>query len=128
MHLFFGVAWVIFAIFALNNIKALSWLDYGYFLLSIIYFSQFFYEYRNQYLTIENGSIRKNSFLGKTVELNKITEIKKFAGDYMLKTDSLEFKINTELIDEYSLMDLNKILEKIDLPANKTPFAKPAYL
>ena len=53
--------------------------------------------------------------------------IKKFAGDYTLKTEQMELKINTELIDKDSLMELNKILAELNLPPEKTPFPKPIY-
>ena len=79
----------------------------------------------NQYLTIENGIIRKNGLYGfrKKINLNEINWIKKFAGDYTLKTETKELKINTELIEEKSLAELNSVLGKLNLPADKTPFA-----
>ena len=79
----------------------------------------------NQYLTIENGTIRKNGLygLGKKLNLNEVNWIKKFAVDYTLKTKKRDLKINTELIDKDSLNELNKILAGLNLPPEKTPFA-----
>ena len=59
----------------------------------------------------------------KKINLNEINWIKKFAGDYTLKTEQKELKINTELIDENSLTELNRILAELNLPPEKTPFA-----
>ncbi|CAZ98557.1 Conserved hypothetical protein [Zobellia galactanivorans] len=76
-------------------------------------------------MRIENGTIRKNGLngYGKKINLNEINWIKKFAGDYTLKTETKELKINTELIDKTSLTELNSILKELNLPADKTPFA-----
>ena len=46
-----------------------------------------------------------------------------FAGDYTLKTETKELKINTELIEEKSLSELNSILTELNLSPEKTPFA-----
>lgn len=50
----------------------------------------YFYEYFNPYLTIENGIIKTNNPFGKKMNLTEIKRIKKFAGDYILKTDKAE--------------------------------------
>ena len=97
--------------------ESLRWTDYGYLLAGILYLGHYLYDLNNQYLTIENGTIRKNALYGfrKKIELNDINSIKKFAGDYTLKTETKELKINTELIDEKSLAELNRILTELDL-------------
>ena len=51
----------------------------------------------------------------KKINLNEIKRIKKFAGEYILKTDSTELKINTDLIEEKSLSELNTVLENLNL-------------
>ena len=98
-------------------------IDYAWIGLAGLSIGTYFYEYKNQYLTIENGHIFKNYPFGNKIKLTDINRIKKFAGDYILKTDNLELTINTQLIDEKSLKDLYSILEKLDLPEDKTPFA-----
>ena len=102
-------------------------MDFGYVFMSILYFGQHIYEYKNQYLTIQDGTIRKNSWYGKKLDLNQITWIKKFAGDYILKTDKEELTINTELIEEKSIAELNRILGELNLSPEKTPFANNTY-
>ncbi len=52
---------------------------------------------------------------GKKLNLTEIKSIKKFAGDYILKTDNKELTINTQMIDSNSLTDLNTELEKLDV-------------
>ena len=127
MNLFIGIAWTIFALLTFSYDGETRWMDYGYVVIAILYIGQYIYEYRNQYLTIKNGMIRKNGLFGKKLELEKIVWIKKFAGDYILKTDTRELTINTEWIDEKSILELNKELGKLDLPPEKTPFANTVY-
>ena len=78
----------------------------------------YFYEYFNQYLTIGNGIIKINSPFGKKMNLAEIKRIKKFAGDYILKTEKAELTINTQMIDPNSLAELNAELEKLNVEWN----------
>lgn len=81
--------------------------------MGILYVGTYFFENKKQYLTIENGIISKNHLLPKKINLNEIKQIKKFAEDYILKTDSTELRINTELIEENSLTELNTLLDNL---------------
>jgi hypothetical protein len=121
INLMFGIVWIGLGIFSLLEDESERWFDYGYLLAGILYLRHYLYDLNNQYLTIENGTIRKNALFGfrKKIELNDINSIKKFAGDYTLKTETKELKINTELIDEKSLAELNKILVELDLSPEK---------
>jgi hypothetical protein len=113
-YLIFGILWLVLGtsavIFDLNNP-----FSYGYLLLGILYVGTYLFENKKQYLTIENGIISKNHLIPKKINLNEIKRIKKFAGDYILKTDSTELKINTDLIEEKSLEELNTVLENLNL-------------
>lgn len=92
----------------------------------IFHLAQYIYENKKQYLTIENGTISKNLlFQTKKMNLNEITQIKKFAGDYILKSKLEELTITTQIIDADSLVDLNAALEQLELPADRTPFTRP---
>lgn len=122
-HLIFGMLWTILGFLNLNYSGGNSWIDYGFLVIAILYWSSYFYEKSNQYLTVDDDSIKRNSIAGKKIYLSDITWIKKFAGDYILKTDTKELTINTEVVDEKSLSELNRILSKLNLPADKTPFA-----
>ena len=122
-NLFIGIAWGIFGLLSFTYDGPIRWMDFGYIFMSLLYFGQYIYESQNQYLTIENGMIRKNRFFGDKLELSQITWIKKFAGDYILKTERQELTINTEWIDEKSMKDLIGILYELKLPPEKTPFA-----
>ena len=94
------------------------WTDYGFLIISILYLGTYFYEKKNQYLTIKKGQILVNQPFGKKIILAEIKRIKKFAGDYILKTDKKELTINTQIIDPNSLAELNNELEKLNVEWN----------
>lgn len=81
----------------------------------IFSFAVYYFENKKQYLTIKNGFLIKNSLFPKKVCLKEIQQIKKFAGDYTLKTNKTDLTINTQIIDENSLLDLNRELENLNL-------------
>jgi hypothetical protein len=113
-YLIFGILWLVLGttavIFNSDNI-----FNYGYLIIGILYFGTYLFENNKQYLTIENGIISKNHLIPKKINLNEIKRIKKFAGDYILKTDSTELRINTELIEKNSLAELDTVLENLNL-------------
>jgi hypothetical protein len=43
-------------------------------------------------------------------------------GIYYLRTDKTVFKIDTDLIDTASLLQLHALLKDLNLPADKNPF------
>ena len=112
--LIFGIVWLALGttavIFNSDNV-----FNYGYLIIGFLYFGTYLFENNKQYLTIENGIISKNQLIPKKINLNKINRIKKFAGDYILKTDSTELRINTELIEKKSLTELDTVLENLNL-------------
>lgn len=127
-NLILGLIWVGFGIVSLVAEDRKSWTDYGYMVVGLIYLGHYAYDRSQQYLTIENGMLRKNWLYGfrPSIELRDVVWIKKFAGDYTLKTETRDLKIDTDLIDPESLEELNRALGALDLPADKTPFAQPA--
>lgn len=115
--------WIGFGIFNLIEEDKIDWNDYGYLVIGMLYMGQYLYEISNQYLTIEQGILIKNSIIRKKIKISDIIRIKKFTGDYTLKTKTEELKINTQLIEAQSLAELNKILGNLKLPDENTPFA-----
>jgi len=106
---------IVFTVFIDSNKLELDSAGIG--LISGGIFSLTFYYYRmkKQYLTISRGILTKNTGISKKINLSEISSIKKFAGDYKLKTSKAELIINTEIIDRNSLTKLNTELEKLNL-------------
>jgi hypothetical protein len=113
--LIFGTLWLIISLLGIFIKENPYWTDYGFIIISFLYLGTYFYGKRNKYLTIENGQICVNKPFGKKIGLTEIKQIKKFAGDYILKTDKTELTINTQIIDEKSLAELNSELEQLEL-------------
>ena len=115
VYLTAGFFWFMFFNVILFEKEELNWIDYGWIVMSLIYLGIFFYRKKYYYLTIINDNIRVNGPLGKELKLTEIKRIKKFAGDYIIKTDQKEIIINTQIIDSSSLKELDAELEKLEV-------------
>ena len=118
INLIFGLVWLVWFFIGILTKDEPNWTDYGWIVISAMYLVGYFYQRQNKYLTIENGIIKINSPFGKKINLTEIKRIKKFAGDYILKTDNKELTINTQIIDPNSLAELNTELEKLNVEWN----------
>jgi len=94
-------------------------LYFGFILLGLLNLASYFFINYKQYLTIENDILTKNTLIPKKMSLSEIIRIKKRTGDYILKTEKDELRINTELIEKDSLVKLNSILDNLNLEKNK---------
>jgi len=92
-----------------------GWTDYIVVVVGAMYTTMYLSNYVNQYLTIDEVSIKLNSIFSEKILLSEIKVFKKFAGEYILKTDNKVLRIDTSLIDEESLVDLNRVLENLKL-------------
>lgn len=115
INLALGLVWLFWFITIYFSSEGTDWHDYGLGLFSMIYFGLYLYQRQNKYLTISDGWIKKNSPFGKKIKLGEVDRIRKFAGDYILKTDSKEFVINTLIIAPESIKDLDGELQKLDV-------------
>ncbi|MDB2491348.1 hypothetical protein N9W90_03160 [Flavobacteriaceae bacterium] len=111
----FGLFWLIWFFFGVFGKEEPNWTDYGWIVISLMYLGMYFYQKNYNYLTIENGIINVNGPFGKKLNLNELKWIKKFAGDYILKTDEKELAINTQIINPSLLAELNAELEKLNV-------------
>jgi len=125
-NLIIGLIWSSLAIAKWIFDDFMHWTDFFFAGMALLYLGQYLFDRKNQYLTITQDQIKVNFLFGKQIYLKDINRIKKFAGDYIIKTDTKELTINTQLIEPDSLNELNKFLAKVDLPPDKTPFANNA--
>lgn len=122
INLGLGIMWSFFGISKIFlSEEEPSWIDYGFLLIGVLYLLLFYYEYKNQYLFVGNGIIKENGFLGKKLEIDKINQIRKFAGEYILKSEEKEMRININSIEKDSLHDLEQELEKLKMNKNLSP-------
>ncbi len=111
-NLVLGVVW--FGIGMLNVYEGdhSRWSYYVYLLLGLLYIGHFLTDITYQYLTIEDGTIRKNRLygFGNKINLKDIRSIAKDNRGYTLITDTDKMKFKIKLIEVNSLSELNTIL------------------
>ncbi|MBO0329260.1 hypothetical protein [[Muricauda] lutisoli] len=115
INLALGLLWFAWFLTTYFTSEEVSWSEYGLGLFSLVYFGFYFYQKQNKYVTIADGYIQINAPFGKKLNLNEVQRIRKFAGDYILKTDKKELVINTKIVDTDSLKDLDNELQKLDV-------------
>lgn len=65
-----------------------------------------YFKNKNQYLTIKDGELIKNTLFPKRIKLSEIKSVKEFAGDIKLITKNNELVIDSQIIDPNSLVNL----------------------
>ena len=115
VNLIFGLFWLLWFFIGVFGKEEPNWTDYGWIVISLMYLGMYFYQKNYNYLTIENGFIKQNWPFGKKMKLKEIKGIKHFAGEYILKSELKKMKINIQLINEESLLELKTELKKLDV-------------
>ena len=105
------VIWSLLVTFSIINNNLEKWSDYTVIGIGIMSIAIYLYQYFEKYVVIENGYIKMSSLFSKKIKTSDIKEFKKFAGDYIFKTDSQELTINTQIIDADSLKKLDEYLK-----------------
>jgi hypothetical protein len=120
-NLFFGIIWLVYSLYGLFTKENPKWSDFGFLIISLLYIATYFYEKKNQYLTIENGMIYNNWPFSKKINLAEIVAVKKFARDYTLITENDKLKINTQIIDKDFLMEFKLVFYNLKTEPKKNP-------
>ncbi len=115
VNLFMGLFWLVYFLVIIFTKEKINWVDYGLVVISVIYLAVYFYQIRYKYLTITDEFIKINRPYAKQLKLLEIKQIKTFAGDYILKTDTKELTINTLIVEPKSLIELNSELQKLNI-------------
>jgi hypothetical protein len=66
------------------------------------------YRMKANYVTIADGFLKKD--FGGKILLKDVTEIRRFAGDYIFKTANSEVTIDTNAVDKNSLKELEEFV------------------
>lgn len=109
-----GLLWLILGS-ALRILEPEHLYSYGYIVMGAIHIGVYIFMKNKQYLSIRDGVLTKNNFSPKRINLTEIITVKKFAGDYILKSKHEELTINTHLIDKKSLAELDNELGKLNV-------------
>ncbi|HLF51476.1 hypothetical protein [Flavobacterium sp.] len=71
------------------------------------------YNLKTNYVTVKEGYLKKK--FGGKIYLNNLIEVKKFAGDYILKTKQTQITIDTNLVDKESLKELDEFIANLNV-------------
>lgn len=122
-HLIQGLVWLVFGLALMaSEASFLNGMTIGYLGMAVLFLGSYLYERHYQYLTLTTDTIQKNSITGKPIRLSEIRRSKKFAGDYILETETAKMTINSQIIDTDSLKILDEALSALALPPQLTPF------
>ena len=89
----------------------LSYLEFIQISVSVVIISVYFYRVNRPIFILDNEKIIDKYPFGKTIELNKLEQIKYFAGDYTLITSDQSLIIKTDMLREEDKERLELVLK-----------------
>lgn len=107
-----GIVWFGIAVIETFTFDTYRWFGFFWYVMGIFYIGSYFHQKSKKYLSLENGILKQNRPFGKEIRLTELKTIRHFAGDYTLKSDSKEFKINGLVVDKEELPTLVEELKK----------------
>lgn len=112
INLIIGLLWLAYALIGIYFDPKPRWTHYGWLLVALAYLAYYLYLKKHQYLSITDGFIKENTPFGKKLPIAEMVSIKKFAGDYILKTPTQSLSINGQLLTPESVVILEAELKK----------------
>ncbi len=105
--------WVLFGLYFTSSAIRLGYLHFGWLLVALFGTWTYYRERRLQYLTLIDGVLKKNELWGRSIRLEEVIHIEKYAGEYILKTPDRKLRIDTHIIASNSLKELESILQTL---------------
>ena len=96
---YFIIAGGLFILLAGIELIASNEISYFNITLSLLYIAPYFYHKKVPFLTIQKGVLKQNWWFGKSIDSKDINEIKYFAGEYIIRSQKKELRIDTHIID-----------------------------
>lgn len=113
----FWTGMVVFSIIEIYKGKEFGLSTYIWLAVGMLYVIIYSFTIYKQYVTIQDNWLYRNELPFKKIDLTQLREVKKFAGDYTLKTDQTELVINTQIMGEQSRQTFEAIMEEKQLKA-----------
>ena len=88
---------------------------YAWLILGLLEIGTWYYQNKFQYLQIENNVLTKNSLFPKSIELSKITAIRKYRNSFLIESKEKNIKIYKDVISTGSLYQLTDLLNEIQV-------------
>lgn len=99
LNLGLGLAWLLLfssKLFVDENLKGL---DYFWLLLAFIYLAMYAKDVKRPYLQIEGSLLTVDAWPAKKMDLQELVSVRKFAGDYTLRTASGKLQVSGQMMD-----------------------------
>jgi len=109
-NLYISIVWFIIGVIQIGLMKDQYWLGFGWIVLAVLFLISFLYKSKKKYITITDQYIKQNLPFGKTIKLEDLESINYFSEEYIIKSETQEIRVNTNLIEEGSQAKLKKIL------------------
>jgi len=96
---YYMIAGGLFILLAGIELIASNEIRYFNITLALLYIAPYFYHKKVPFLTIQKGVLKQNWWFGKSIDSKDINEIKYFAGEYIIRSQKKELRIDTHIID-----------------------------
>jgi len=96
---YFIIAGGLFILLAGIELIASNEIRYFNITLALLYIAPYFYHKKVPFLTIQKGVFKQNWWFGKSIDSKDINEIKYFAGEYIIRSQKKELRIDTHIIN-----------------------------
>lgn len=110
-NLFMGIVFFTFGLYVTYTADSPSWSDFAYFVFALVYFLIFMYQLQYQYVIIADEYIRKSVPFSKKLILKEVEFVKNECGEIVIGNTKNQIRINTQLIDDLSLLQLSEYLK-----------------
>lgn len=112
ISLILGIIWILIGTTSIIGNSENDFLS-GFLFIGIAYLAIYFMQRNVPYVLITDEFIQVCNFKKKKIYLKDITEVKYFAGDYIIKSDSKELSIDSNFVEKESLPNLKNAIEEL---------------
>lgn len=85
----------------------------GFLVIGVAYLGIHFYNLKRQYADITEDRIRLNAIPARTIYFNDITEVRKFAGDFIIRAGKKEIVMSSDAMEADSVSEMEALFERL---------------
>lgn len=110
LPLIFGIIWLVFSLLGYFFADTTLWIALGWLVLSIMYFTRYLYLNHYGYISLSKEALKIQGWKKKSIRFSDIVTIKQFAGEYIIKTETKEIRIDPRIVNPEYLDVLQEAL------------------
>lgn len=85
----------------------------GFLVIGVVYLGIHFYNFKRQYADISEDRISLNAIPARTIYFKDITEVRKFAGDFIVRAGKKEIVMSSEAMEANSVTEMEALFERL---------------